>query len=113
MLDAPNPDEVAPRRVGDKCRWLALYGEGRMGEGDDLPTRTYGWIDDVPRGLTVFIGHDVVAADRIVERTGNRGGSVIFCDTGCGKAGKLSWVDLYGRDFKRQVASFSSDNRRR
>jgi protein phosphatase len=94
MFNAPGPEDIAPKRLADKCRWLALYGEGRIGEDGDLPKRTYDWIDTVPEGLTVFMGHDVVATDMILERRGVRGGRVMFCDTGRSKGGKLSWVDF-------------------
>ena len=43
---------------------------------------------------TVLIGHDVVASDRVVERRGALGGCVLFCDTGSGRGGRLSFVDL-------------------
>jgi protein phosphatase len=65
----------------------------RGGE-DELPTRTYNWIDEVPAEITVIIGHDVIATDRIVERRGALGGRVLFCDTGAGKGGKLSAIDM-------------------
>ncbi len=96
MLEVPDPKAVTPRRQADKCRWLALRGEGVMAEGDDLPTRTYSWIDMVPAGLTVLIGHDCLSTDTILERTGALGGRVRFCDTGCGKGGTLSWINLSG-----------------
>jgi hypothetical protein len=95
MLTAPRPEALSPRGVADKCRWLAIYGEGRMANGrDELPIRTYDWIDTVPVDVTVVIGHDVIATDRIVERRGALGGRVLFCDTGAGKGGELSWIDL-------------------
>ena len=95
MLTAPGPEAISPRRVADKCRWLAVYGEGSMsGGGDELPTRTYSWIDTVPADITVVIGHDVIATDCIVARCGALGGRVLFCDTGAGKGGKLSWIDV-------------------
>lgn len=95
MLTAPGPLAISPRRVADKCRWLAVYGEGKRSDGEDeLPTRTYNWIDTVPAEIRVVIGHDVVATDRIVERRGALGGRVLFLDTGCGKGGKLSFIDV-------------------
>src|ERR1019366_8992837 len=95
MLMAANPEAVSPRRTADKCRWLALYGEGKMSGGeDDLPARTYDWIDTVPASLTVIVGHDVISTEKILERRGTLGGRVLFCDTGCGKGGKLSFIDV-------------------
>ena len=95
MLTATSPQAITPRRTADKCRWLALYGEGRRGgTDDDLPIRTYHWLDMVPPEITVLIGHDVIATNRIVERRGALGGRVLFCDTGAGKGGTLSFVDI-------------------
>jgi protein phosphatase len=95
MLTALGPQAISPRHVADKCRWLALYGEGSMsGADDELPTRTYHWIDTVPAETTVVIGHDAIATDKIVERRGAMGGRVLFCDTGAGKGGKLSYIDV-------------------
>ena len=95
MLTAPDPEVIEPGRAGRKCRALALYGEAQAGEDENAPpVRTYGWIDTVPAGLTVLIGHDVVATDRVVERRGALGGCVLFCDTGSGRGGRLSFVDL-------------------
>jgi hypothetical protein len=48
----------------------------------------------VPAEITVVIGHDVIATDQIVERRGALGGRVLFCDTGAGKSGKLSFIDV-------------------
>jgi protein phosphatase len=94
MLAAASPNEVHPRRTSDACRWLALYGEGRIDDGETLPTRTYGWIDTVPAGLTVIIGHDAVSREAVTERRSPAGGRILFCDTGCGKGGRLSHLDV-------------------
>jgi hypothetical protein len=95
MLTAPGPWGIEPRRTAEKCRALALYGETQSGADEEAPPiRTYAWLDTVPAGITVLIGHDVVAMDRIVERQGVLGGRVLFCDTGSGFGGPLSFVDL-------------------
>lgn len=95
MLTTPGPEGIEPRSTASKCRSLALYGEmDPDGDKDGPPIRSYAWLDTVPAGVTVLIGHDVVAMDRIVERRGALGGRVLFCDTGSGFGGPLSFVDL-------------------
>ncbi|MCC7280951.1 MAG: metallophosphoesterase [Acetobacteraceae bacterium] len=75
---------------------FALYGEtsGRK-LANGMPERLYGWVDRIPRGITVFCGHDVLAHDgRPQLRAGAAGGRAVFVDTGAGKQGHLSWIDL-------------------
>ena len=94
MLDADSPGQVRDRRTRDKVKWLSIYGEGRMAGGDDLPQRSYGWIDLVPDGVEVVVGHDVRCEAEPLAVTGALGGSALFLDTGCGKGGPLSWLDI-------------------
>jgi protein phosphatase len=70
---------------------FALYGESiHMGK---TYTRTYDWIDSVPKNETVIVGHDVLHTYPSVK-TGKSGGNVVFLDTGAGKGGFLSSADL-------------------
>lgn len=62
---------------------------------DGYPVRLYNWIDEVPMGKTVIVGHDKmpiyninITAPMIV--TNKNGGRTVFMDTGCGKGGYLS-----------------------
>ncbi len=87
-----------PGKIGDSARSRFLYGETN-GEkhSDGYPVRLYNWIDDVPMGKTVIVGHDRVpinnvAITRPMVVNNNHGGKVIFTDTGCGKGGFLSGV---------------------
>ena len=74
----------------------ALYGETNGERYDDgYPVRLYSWIDEIPMGKTVFVGHDRapihnVAITEPMTVTNSRGGRAIFMDTGCGKGGFLS-----------------------
>lgn len=100
MLGFDGPDAMPTRRMARKYRNLALRGlttskardDGQESEG--YPTRRYGWLDQIPDGLTVLIGHDMLSSDTIIKRRGAKGGHALFCDTGCGKGGKLSWIDI-------------------
>lgn len=94
MLDGPAPERSLGRAHGAVAR--ALYGEptGRM-QADGYPERSLRWVDRIPTGLTVYCGHDRRSTDgRPYVRRGALGGRAVFLDTGAGKGGHLSWIDL-------------------
>ncbi len=93
MLNEPPPPPLG--RV-DPLLSRALFGEttGRM-QPDGYPERVLRWVDRIPAGLTVYCGHDQRSTDgRPYRRTGASGGTAVFLDTGAGKGGHLSWIDL-------------------
>ena len=74
----------------------ALFGEttGRT-QADGFPERLLRWVNHIPAGVTVYCGHDQRSRDgRPWVTHGEAGGSAVFMDTGAGKGGHLSWVDL-------------------
>jgi predicted phosphodiesterase len=75
----------------DAVENYALYGESEH-KGKRY-RRTYRWVDQVPKGQTVIVGHDVMHIYPLVK-TGAKGGQIVFLDTGCGKGGSLSSADL-------------------
>ncbi len=94
MLDAVPPAPPDGHVQGVLAR--ALYGEptGRM-KADGYPERSLRWVDRIPAGMTVYVGHDRRSGDgRPYIRAGAAGGRAIFLDTGAGKGGHLSWIDL-------------------
>jgi protein phosphatase len=94
MLEGPSP-VVGLGRPGPVVA-RALYGEptGRT-QPDGYPERSIAWVDRIPAGLTVYCGHDRRSADgRPLVRRGASGGIAVFLDTGAGKGGHLSWIDL-------------------
>jgi hypothetical protein len=94
MLEQPSPDHGLDRPHGPLAR--ALYGEptGRT-QSDGFPERSLRWVDRIPNGMTVYCGHDRRSNDgRPYIRHGNLGGTAVFLDTGAGKGGHLSWIDL-------------------
>ena len=94
MLEHPAPLGVPGRAEGILGR--ALYGEatGRR-QPDGFPERSLAWVDRIPADLTVYCGHDRRSTDgRPWVTTGRAGGRAIFLDTGAGKGGHLSWIDL-------------------
>jgi protein phosphatase len=94
MLEYPSPEHRLSRPHGPVAR--ALYGEptGRM-QTDGYPERSLRWVDRIPAGVTVYCGHDRRSNDgRPYVRQGMQGGTAVFLDTGAGKGGHLSWIDL-------------------
>lgn len=94
MLEGPSP-AVGLGRPGPVVA-RALYGEptGRT-QPDGYPERSLAWVDRIPAGLTVYCGHDRRSGDgRPLVRRGNAGGTAVFLDTGAGKGGHLSWIDI-------------------
>jgi protein phosphatase len=94
MLQQPPPEHGLQRPTGAVAR--ALYGEptGRM-QADGYPERSLRWVDRIPAGVNVYCGHDRRSSDgRPYVRHGMLGGKAIFLDTGAGKGGHLSWIDL-------------------
>jgi len=94
MLDMAPPEHGLDRAHGPLAR--ALYGEptGRT-QPDGYPERSVRWVDRIPAGITVYCGHDRRSTDgRPYIRKGSAGGIAVFLDTGAGKGGHLSWIDL-------------------
>ncbi len=93
MLDTAPPSGLG--RV-DAALSRALFGQttGRV-QADGYPERVLRWVDRIPAGMTVYCGHDRRSTDgRPYIRIGSGGGRAIFMDTGAGKGGHLSWIDL-------------------
>lgn len=94
MLEEAPPPLPEGRVTGVLAR--ALYGEhtGRI-QPDGYPERSLRWVDRIPAGLTVYCGHDRRSTDgRPYIRHNAAGGVAVFVDTGAGKGGHLSWIDL-------------------
>ena len=72
--------------------------------GNMYPHRVYNWVDHIPPGKTVIVGHDrtpllAVPAfesedNTITHHTGALGGKVIWIDTGAGKGGHITGAIL-------------------
>jgi len=94
MLHEPPPD-FPPSRP-DPLLARALYGQttGRI-TGAGKPERILRWVEDIPAGMSLYCGHDRRSqTGRPYIRTNAAGGRAVFLDTGAGKGGHLSWVDI-------------------
>lgn len=78
------------------AKTMFLVGETNGEKYDDgYPVRLYDWVNEVPTGKTVIVGHDKQPIyNKLIEKpmqiTNAIGGKVIFMDTGCGKGGFLT-----------------------
>ena len=94
MVGQPPPPPPPGHLHGVLAR--ALYGEptGRL-QHDGYPERSLRWVERIPADTTVYVGHDRRSSDgRPYVRRNAAGGTAMFLDTGAGKGGHLSWVDL-------------------
>ncbi len=94
MINTPAP-ALEDRREQSELSSFALWGENN-GETDDLGRyiRTYGWVDDVPAGHAVFVGHDTVDLKSPVIKMTANGGLVAMTYTGVDRGGAFSYIDL-------------------
>lgn len=90
------PPSLFPGGRPDPFWARALYGQttGRV-TGGGKPERLLRWVDDLPEGMIAYVGHDQRSTDgRPYIKQGRKGGTAIFMDTGAGKGGHLSWLDI-------------------
>lgn len=95
MAHTPPPPDAGARKP-DALLSRALFGEatGRR-NADGTPERLLDWVDRLPPGFRVWVGHDRRSTDdRPHVLHGRRGGTATFLDTGAGKGGPLAWIDL-------------------
>ena len=95
MLHTPPPPDAGATRAEPPVT-RALYGQVAPGmQKDGYPERLLHWVETIPPGITAYCGHDVRSTDgRPLRMKGRGGGEVVFLDTGAGKGGHLSWIDL-------------------
>jgi len=93
--------EGAQRKAHDAAFSRALYGQpdGRTEAG--APRQSIAWVDEIPAGMAVAVGHAWMA-DAVSSRVGAAGGVAWHIDTGAGKGGVLSWLDLAPADLTAQ-----------
>jgi len=89
-------DTVTNRLVGfDENR--AVFGEVDQNSPrneDGFPNRLYNWVDEILADHTAYVGHAYLDLNNPVTKNGKLGGKAVFVDTGSGKEGTLSSIDL-------------------
>jgi hypothetical protein len=79
----------ADKTLTEDSERFCLFGE--YGSSDN---RSYEWVNYIPANRTVIVGHDIRSKASPFEAINKNGGKAIFMDTGSGKGGKLTTVDL-------------------
>ena len=92
---------------------MADYSKQYEWKDQVYPLRVYDWIEYVPEGVTVLVGHDPTPMrsepiwDQFQARptvvANNKGGNTIFLDCGAGKGG-----DLYGAVIRKSTVDTAS-----
>jgi protein phosphatase len=109
---SPEMFQIRGRRLPYRSDFemLAYFGE-IDGEDpkrtDGYPNRVYNWVDRIPEGHTVIVGHDIRDTYQPLTVKGELGGTAIFLDTGSGKGGTLSTADLKIQDGDFKVTNFN------
>ncbi len=94
MLQPEKEIAKLPKAKMRSLRFRALYGEVDPTDHSDKPLRLANWIEDIPRDMTAVIGHESLSREQPVWRKAKSGGRALYLDTGCGKGGPLSYIDL-------------------
>lgn len=98
-------------RLTGRLEYIALYGEVDKEKPLSIngrPNRTYGWIDRIPNGKRVIVGHDIRNAVKPLRLRGALGGEAYFMDTGSGKGGRLTTADLMFTENDIRVQNFTA-----
>lgn len=98
-------DRVLPFELEKK----ALFGEFIDNPNwEDMSNASYSWITEIPKDLTVFVGHEPRNFFKPYYEKNKQGGEVYFMDTGCGKGGFLSSADLKLENNKYVLVNFNN-----
>jgi len=76
---------------------LALEGEERPETDPErmaLGRRSFHWLDEIPAGVTVLVGHSTVSTEGARERRNGAGGRIVHLDTGLQRSGRLTYLDV-------------------
>ena len=101
-----------PTTLTSEAKSRALYGQV-TGKKDvtGMPERVYEWIDEIPEGKSVIVGHDRKAVYDVKLKVplmiaNDRSGLAIFADTSCGKGGLLSGIELRFGSIRTELEKF-------
>ncbi|MDJ0390494.1 metallophosphoesterase [Roseomonas sp. E05] len=95
MLREPSPPDAGLRKPEGLVP-RALFGQVTSRTRlDGYPERLHSWVHRIPSGITVYCGHEMRSLNgRPFVAVSAAGGRAVFLDTGAGKGGHLSWIDL-------------------
>lgn len=105
---APEMWKTNAFRLNGDMESVALFGEvERDATSTSALIRAYGWVDLVEADKFAFVGHDNRGGEEPLVVQNSQNGMVYFLDTGCGKGGHLSTVDLEFRENEIAVSKFN------
>lgn len=97
--------------LSNKQKNICMYGEAKgppiLINGRKIPGRTYNWVDSIPPGFCVYIGHDIQRDENNViypaptVHYNSQLGSVTFLDCGAGKGGTHLWGVVFDEEGNR------------
>lgn len=93
----PEMFDIKSARLQGKFETMALFGEvdnTAPQRADGYPTRIYEWVNRIPAGKRVMVGHDIRSTTKPLHVKGLLGGEAYFMDTGSGKGGRLTSADI-------------------
>ena len=88
---------------------LCLFGEtdDSVKRSDGFPNRVYNWVDQLLPDQVAIVGHDIRSDFEPMTVVGALGGTALFMDTGCGKGGHLSTVDIRFTESGAKIGNFN------
>jgi hypothetical protein len=107
---SPTMWDTYTNRLSGEDEGLAFFGmidDSDPQRKDGYPNRIYTWVDDIPQGRTVIVGHDIRDRDFPFRHKAPQGGEGIFLDTGSGKGGSLTTADLIFVDATLKINNFT------
>lgn len=93
----PEMFDIKAGRLNGRFETMALFGEvdnTAPPRADGYPTRIYEWVNRIPAGKRVMVGHDIRSTVKPLVVKGSEGGEAYFMDTGSGKGGRLTSADV-------------------
>lgn len=94
---AIDPNFWAEHQFAKATKSMCMFGQvdtKAPPREDGYPIRRYDWVDMIPAGKTVIVGHDIRDKSSPFVQQNKNGGKAIFLDTGSSKGGQLSAMKL-------------------
>jgi protein phosphatase len=107
----PEMFDIRSARLNGRFETMALFGEvdnSAPPRADGYPTRIYEWVNRIPQGKRVMVGHDIRDTFKPLVVKGTGGGEAYFMDTGCGKGGRLTSADILFEGDNLVIKNFKS-----
>lgn len=105
----PEMWSMTGNRLHGEFEEVTLFGEvdDSVKRSDGFPNRVYNWVDLLKPNQVAIVGHDIRSDFKPFEQLNKDGGKAIFLDTGCGKGGHLSTLDIRFSGTSARVENFN------